>query len=307
MRLTRLSPAAATMAGLLSSALGLQASGVDAATTVFQPSVDALLGHVDGKLHTTQRAVLTGTNFNANGTKLYFDPPASRVTYGVLSSTRIALFVRNGGLSATRLKNEPLKIVAIDTGAGAVQINPEDGGLLIGSIFTGVEDGDKQVDTTVNPPPIVQPSLEAINRSPDMPLWVHGANFNMEYTELYFDPPLPEELIEHYEISRPDLVVIVLKHKDLESGLLKVIAIDTGSGVVRLNPEDGGIVVGMVLSTLSSSDVTVKEDESVHIYQSTKQFQITGSGFKDDTKASGAIIFDLLCSLSSTPGSSVPT
>ncbi|CAM9403288.1 unnamed protein product, partial [Ectocarpus sp. 6 AP-2014] len=95
--------------------------------------------------NTTQRVVLTGTDFNANGTKLYFDPPASRITYRVLSSTRIALFVKNRRtLSTTVAKNEPLKIVAIDTGAGAVQINPEDGGLFIGSISAGVEDGHKQ-------------------------------------------------------------------------------------------------------------------------------------------------------------------
>lgn len=33
-----------------------------------------------------------------------------------------------------------------------------------------------------------------------MPLWVHGENFNMEYTELYFNPPLPDEWIDTYEV-----------------------------------------------------------------------------------------------------------
>ncbi|CAM9250702.1 unnamed protein product, partial [Ectocarpus sp. 12 AP-2014] len=95
--------------------------------------------------NTTERGVLTGTNFNANGTKLYFDLPASRVTFGVLSSTTIALFVKNRRtLSTTVGKNELLKLVAIDTGAGAGQINPDDGGLLIGSNIAGVEDHHRQ-------------------------------------------------------------------------------------------------------------------------------------------------------------------
>lgn len=85
----------------------------------------------------------------------------------------------------------------------------------------------------------------------------------------------------------------MLKPKYLEPGPIKVVAIDTGSGLVHLSPEDGGIVVGMVLPTLSGSDITVNDDESVHIYQSTKQFQITGSGSRDNTKASGGINFDV--------------
>ncbi|CAM9480602.1 unnamed protein product, partial [Ectocarpus sp. 12 AP-2014] len=98
--------------------------------------------------NTTERGVLTGTNLNANGTKLYFDPPASRVTNRVLPSTTIALFVKNRRtLSTTVTKNELLKIVAIDTGAGAVQINLEAGGLSIGSNIAGVEDDHGQASS----------------------------------------------------------------------------------------------------------------------------------------------------------------
>ncbi|CAM9661075.1 unnamed protein product, partial [Ectocarpus sp. 4 AP-2014] len=63
----------------------------------------------------------------------------------VLSSTTIALFIKKKNTRSTVAKNEPLRIVAIDTGAGAVQINPEDGDFLIGSISAGVEDGHKRV------------------------------------------------------------------------------------------------------------------------------------------------------------------
>lgn len=65
-----------------------------------------------------------------------------------------------------------------------------------------------------------------------------------------------------------------------EPGPLKVVAVDTGAGLVRLNPDDGGVVVAIV-----KADITVQENESLRIYQSTNQIRIAGSGFEDVTKA----------------------
>ena len=81
-----------------------------------------------------------------------------------------------------------------------------------------------------------------------------------------------------------------MEHKDLEPGPVRVVAIDTGSGLIYVNPEGRGVVAGVVFSTLDGGNVTVKDDESVRIYQSTGQFQITGDGFNDNTKASGAVV-----------------
>ena len=150
--------------------------------------------------------MLTGTNFT-NTTKLIFEPPTSKVAFGVrftrrnglsfvasakldnrvvfvvllwlcfflrrfsrlaralvllfgvidivgnfrgrsllpqvLSSTRIAIFLK-GGNSYLPKDGEPLKIVAIDNGAGAEQIKPEGGGLTIGYAYKDAEDDDKQ-------------------------------------------------------------------------------------------------------------------------------------------------------------------
>ncbi|CAN0353201.1 unnamed protein product, partial [Ectocarpus fasciculatus] len=62
-----------------------------------------------------------------------------------------------------------------------------------------------------------------------------------------------------------------------EPGQLKVVAIDTGAGLVRLNPEDGGIVVAT-----AKPDITIQQDENLLIYQSTKQIRIAGSGFQEN-------------------------
>lgn len=65
-----------------------------------------------------------------------------------------------------------------------------------------------------------------------------------------------------------------------------MVAIETSGGLVHLNPEDGGVVIYMFVPPFTSNDITVDANETLHIYQSTKQFQITGSGFQDNTKAS---------------------
>ena len=66
-----------------------------------------------------------------------------------------------------------------------------------------------------------------------------------------------------------------------------MVAIDTGGGFVHLNPENGGVVVAVVVPTLvRDHDITVDANDTLRIYQSTKQFQITGSGFQDGTKVS---------------------
>lgn len=81
-----------------------------------------------------------------------------------------------------------------------------------------------------------------------------------------------------------------LEHGPFEPGLLKVVAIDTSAGLVPLNPGDGGVVVGMVSPYQDRYDITVEDNESLHIYQSTEQFQITGSGFEDNTMVSNGCV-----------------
>lgn len=71
-----------------------------------------------------------------------------------------------------------------------------------------------------------------------------------------------------------------------EPGPIKVVAIDLGDSLVQINPEEGGVVVAMV-----KADVTVQEDESLLVYQSSKQVRIAGSGFEDDMEASNYSIF----------------
>lgn len=53
--------------------------------------------------------------------------------FQVVSSTQIILFVKIE-FDPSGPKCQPLKVVAIDTGTGAVQLNSADGGVMIGTI-----------------------------------------------------------------------------------------------------------------------------------------------------------------------------
>ena len=70
-----------------------------------------------------------------------------------------------------------------------------------------------------------------------------------------------------------------------EPGSLKLVAIDTGSGLLYLNPDDGGVVVR---NDIPSCTPMVRENEGLRIYQSTKRVEIGGSCFSDNMKASKA-------------------
>ena len=70
-----------------------------------------------------------------------------------------------------------------------------------------------------------------------------------------------------------------------EPGSLKIIAINTGTELVYLDPDGGGVVVQ---NDVPSCSTEVQENEGLRIYQSTKRVKIAGSCFSDNMKASRA-------------------
>lgn len=86
-----------------------------------------------------------------------------------------------------------------------------------------------------------------------------------------------------------------------EPDSLKIVAIDTGAGLLYLDPDGGGVAVQ------EESDVcftTVQENEGLKIYQSTKHVQLTGGCFEDNMKASTAssqLALDDVCTYAHCP------
>lgn len=86
---------------------------------------------------------------------------------------------------------------------------------------------------------------------------------------------------QYISATRINFLCIAISCYLAKPGQLKVVAVDTGAGIVRLNPEGGGVVVATV-----KPEITVQQDENLLIYQSTKEIRIAGSGFEEDMKAS---------------------
>ena len=92
------------------------------------------------------------------------------------------------------------------------------------------------------------------------------------------------------QVESSDTILLNLKHEKLEVGALRVVAIDAGGGLVPLNQEKGGVVIAVIVPYLAfGRHTTVDENESLRIYQSTRQIQITGSGFRNSTKVSDQV------------------
>ena len=69
------------------------------------------------------------------------------------------------------------------------------------------------------------------------------------------------------QVERSDTILLDLKYEYLEPGALKVVAIDTGGGSVPLNPENGGVVIAVVVPTfIGDHDTTVDENDTLRIY-----------------------------------------
>ncbi|CAM9721966.1 unnamed protein product [Ascophyllum nodosum] len=143
---------------------------------------------------------------------------------------------------------------------------------------------------TVLPTPTVEASSREIYMTTTPKLIVNGTNFNLENTALFFDPPLNEgTVIQKQILSSTQIAITKIYSIDTnvwapEPGPLKVAAIKTGGGVIMLHPEERGITVAVVQANLDGHGINVNSHEEISIYQSTKQLQVSGVGFRDGLK-----------------------
>ncbi|CAM9250629.1 unnamed protein product [Ectocarpus sp. 12 AP-2014] len=172
----------------------------------------------------------------------------------------------------------PLKIQGIDTGAGMIFFDsPVTVEIVSPSIGTHY-DNVAQVAPNIDALPSVEPSSGQLFRDiVNNGIILTGTNFG-----------LPEDAVQQF-ISSTEIAITRNFSFDIppdpqvpspwrpEPGPLKIVAIDDGAGRVPLNTENGGVVVATVLA-----NVMIQPNKDLHIYQSTKQIQVTGSGFDND-------------------------
>ncbi|CBN78994.1 peptidase S1 and S6, chymotrypsin/Hap [Ectocarpus siliculosus] len=188
-------------------------------------------------------------------------------------------------------------VMVLNLQSGKKWMSLDDGASPTGLYLSSAKVGDLglledsvQIATIV-PSPTVEASSKPIYMQTTPKLIVNGTNFNTKITELYFDPPLQEGVVIQKKVLSPTQISITKNFKydnpyvwADEPGPLKIVAINTGGGRLSLNSDDGGIVIAEVQADLDHHGVTVQGHESLDLYQSSKSFQISGSGFVDGTK-----------------------
>ncbi|CAM9604552.1 unnamed protein product [Ectocarpus fasciculatus] len=185
-----------------------------------------------------------------------------------------------------------VNVHGIDTGAGMVVFDsPVTVAIVSPSIGTHY-DNVAQVAANIDALPSVEPSSgQLFMNGAYNGIILKGSNFGLR-PKLYFDSVLPENVMQQF-ISSTEIAITKNFSLDIppgpqvpspwrpEPGPLKIVAIDNGAGPVPLNPEDGGVVVATVLA-----NVKIQPNEDLHVYQSTKQIQVAGSGFDNDIQFS---------------------
>eukprot|EP00752_Nemacystus_decipiens_P008235 g7364.t1 len=228
-------------------------------------------------MKTTPRLVLNGTNFNTHETKLYFDPPLQGVPGfqdKVVSSTQIGL-VKAFSFRAPKLwasEPGPLKLVAIDTGAGRVLLNKPHGGVMVAVVQADLDMHGVRVQT--------RKSLRVYQSTKSIE--VEGSGFADGMKVRFENHPRGAS---HFTITRTQPYRMTLElaegrtwHTNPEAlpGPLIMLAADAGDGYVPLGPT--AAKTGRTVATVFEDPSVVASDAEIFRTR-TRELEILGTGF----------------------------
>eukprot|EP00903_Cladosiphon_okamuranus_P014061 g13069.t1 len=270
------SPTALYLAGASAGDDTLVEESVQIATIVASPAVEASSKEIYMK--TTPRLVVNGTNFNTKNTELYFDPPLQEGTViqkQILSSTQIALtkVFKWDDPNVWSPEPGPLKVVAINTGAGRLGLKPEDGGVVIAEIQADLDghgvsvQSHESLDIYQSTKSIeIQGSGFVDNMKVRFGNALRGGGTNFTVTDMQPNK-MTLELVEGSTWRR---------NPDALPGALILLAAEAGDGWVPLGPT--AAKAGRKVATVFE-DPSV-EPSDVEIFRThTHELQIVGTGF----------------------------
>ncbi|CAM9167772.1 unnamed protein product, partial [Hapterophycus canaliculatus] len=139
---------------------------------------------------------------------------------------------------------------------------------------------------SVIPTPTVNPSNNNLYLTMSQRVMINGTNFGLKRTALYFSPPLVEDTdIYVLQVKSPTTIWVSLVHTNEgkrwadEPGPLKLVAINTGAGILRLREDLGGVTIAEMQADMKGHSMSVENHEEVSMYQSSKVLTIAGEGF----------------------------
>ncbi|KAJ8609149.1 hypothetical protein CTAYLR_006081 [Chrysophaeum taylorii] len=239
------------------------------------------------------RFLINGTNFRDGTMSLVFDPPLIRdVDYAlaVRSSTCMQLALKTGRKWRSDGEPGPLKLRRIDSGAGALRIDPKYGGVVVAEVQADL--GGHGV--------VVEPNPSLVMYQTDPSLVVKGSGFGHVKQVEGFGPPRlrwGNGLLGrgvNYSASEYDDVRIelVLKPGSMwrRNGAnlpapLTLLAVDAGSGFVAVGATEAR--KGVRVATVFEAPV-VRPNPLVSLFRThSAQLWITGQGFTRSGMVSG--------------------
>jgi len=223
----------------------------------------------------TSKLVINGTNFREKSMELTFDPPMERNKDYILSVKNDKTMVLTR-MSTAKWRDEPgpLKLKRINTGAGAIRVDPEYGGITVAEVQVNLGAHGVTVESTPQER-FYQSRGEVI---------ILGEGFNTTANTLRFANSLRGKGINYTAVEHTDTQLrLVLKrgskwraNPENLPGPLILLAVNAGAGFVPVGPTEAK--KGRIVATIFEDPKVTRSAK--FLYQShSHELWIKGKGF----------------------------
>ena len=227
----------------------------------------------------TSKLVITGTNFVEKEIELLFEPPLESMKDYILSVKNATTMVLTR-MSAAKWRSEPgpLKLRRINTGAGALRVDPKYGGIVVAEVQANLGTHGVTVEST--------PDERFYQNTGE--LVILGTGFNDTHNTLRFANGIRGKGVNYTTVEHTkELIRMKLEggskwraNPANLPGPLVLLAVDAGGGFVPVGPTEAkkGRTVATIFETPEVNQKT-KDIFQTHSHE----LWITGKGFTRQT------------------------
>merc|ERR1719424_1559649 len=223
----------------------------------------------------TSKLMINGTNFRAKNMELMFEPPLEKDKDYIMSvKSATSLVLTRMTSSVWRDEPGPLKLRRINTGAGALRIDPTYGGITIAEVQANLGAHGVTVETTAQ---------ERFYQNTGS-LVIVGKGFNTSHNTLRFPNGLRGKGVNYTTVEHTDTqlrLTLASKSKWRANpanlpGPLVLLAVDAGAGFVPVGPTEAK--KGRTVATIFE-DPAVNKNMKTAYKTHTHQIWVVGAGF----------------------------
>jgi len=235
----------------------------------------------------TSKLIINGTNFKEKGMDLVFEPPLERNKDYILSVKSDTSMVLTRMSSAKwREDPGPLKLRRINTGAGALRVDPVYGGIVVAEVQANLGTHGVTVEST--------PDERFYQNMGE--LVILGTGFNETHNTLRFANGIRGKGVNYTTVEHTkELIRMKLgagsswrANPSNLPGPLILLAVDAGGGFVPVGPTEAK--KGRTVATIFETPTIVKNEDP--IYQThTHELWVKGTGFTRQTYTT-TVVFD---------------